>query len=342
MAIHMDGGYPVFDLKRRDFITLLGGAATWPLAARAQPGERIRRIAILNTVPAEDQHGQERVGAFLQALAQAGWIIGGNLRVEQRWSIPVDVDAMRKSAADLVGLAPEVILATGGVAVGPLLQVSRSVPIVFCNAADPVGAGFVASLAQPGGNVTGFTQFEYGISVKWLELLKQVAPGVTRVGVLRDPAQASGIGQFAAIQGAAPGFGVELSPLGVSSSAEIERAVTAFARSPHDGLIVTSGSLTTTYRESIAAVAAKLKLPAVTPARFFMIDGTLISYGPDRIDPYRRAAGYVDRILKGEKPADLPVQAPTKFELVVNLKTAKALGLRMPESLLARADEVIE
>jgi putative ABC transport system substrate-binding protein len=330
-------------VRRREFILGLGAAsAAWPLIARGQQGERMRRVAILNTLPADDPHGQERIGAFLQVLAQAGWTIGGNLRIDQRWWAAGDADSMRRYSAELVALTPDVILATGGVAVGPLLQATRTVPIVFCNTPDPVGAGFVASLARPGGNATGFTQFEYSMSVKWLELLKQVAPNVTRVGVLRDPAQPSGIGQFGAIQGAASSFGVELSPLGVRDETEIERAVTTFTRSANDGLIVTTGGLTTTYRESIAAVAARLNLPAVTPARSFVTAGSLISYGPDRIDPYRRAAGYVDRILKGEKPADLPVQAPTKYELAINLKTAKALGLEVPPTLLARADEVIE
>jgi len=326
-------------MKRREFITLLGGAATWPLAAHGQPGERMRRIGVLNTLPAEDPHGQERIGAFLQGLQQAGWTIGGNIQIVQRWA-PGDVDALRKYAAELVALAPDAILATGGVAVGPLQQATRTVPIVFVNAPDPVGAGFVDSQARPGGNVTGFTQFEYSMSVKWLDLLKQVAPGITRVAVLRDPNQPSGIGQFGAIRGAAASFGVEMTPLGVRDTAEIERGVTTFARSSNDGLIVTSGSLTAIHRQLIIALAARRKLPAVYPARFF--DGGLISYGPDRIDPYRRAAGYVDRILKGEKPADLPVQAPTKYQLVINLKTAKELSLTVPPMLLALADEVIE
>jgi putative ABC transport system substrate-binding protein len=329
-------------VKRREFITLLGAAAAWPLAARAQQGERMRRVGVLNTLPSDDQHGQERIGVLLQGLAQAGWSIGGNLRVEQRWWTGSDTDALRKHAAELVAFGPDVILATGGVAVRPLLQVTRTIPIVFCNTPDPVGAGFVASLARPGGNLTGFTSFEYGSSVKWLELLKQIAPGVTRVGVLRDPDQPSGIGQFAAIQGAAPSFGVEVIPLGVRDASDIERAFTVFARGSDDGLIVTTGALTTLYRELISALAARHKLPAVYPARYFVTVGGLIAYGPDRVDQYRLAAGYVDRILKGEKPADLPVQAPTKFELVINLKAAKALGLEVPPTLLARADEVIE
>ena len=302
----------------------------------------MRRIGVLNTLPADDAHGQERIGAFLQGLQQAGWTIGGNVRIDQRWRSVGDAEILREYAAELVALAPDVILATGGVAVRPLLQATRTVPIVFVNTPDPVGAGFVDSLARPGGHVTGFTQFEYSTSVKWLELLKQIAPGVTRAGVLRDPNQPSGIGQFGAIQGAASTFGVEMIPLGVRDTAEIERAVTTFARSSNDGLIVTTGAQTTIHRELIIALAARHKLPAVYNARFFVTGGGLISYGPDRVDPYRRAAGYVDRILKGEKPADLPVQAPTKYELVINLKTAKALGLDVPSSVLARADEVIE
>jgi putative ABC transport system substrate-binding protein len=332
-------------MRRREFITLLGvAAAARPIVARAQPGERMRRIGVINTLAADDPHGRERVGAFLQALQQLGWTIGRNVRIEERWAVG-NAEAMRKYTAELVALAPDVILATGGIAVGPLLQATRTVPIVFVNAPDPVGAGFVDSLARPGGNVTGFTQFEYSTSVKWLELLKQIAPSVTRVAVLRDPTQPSGIGQFGAIQGAASTFAVEVVPLGLRDAAEVERAVTTFARTasprgPNDGLIVTSGALAATHRDLIIALAARHKLPAVYPAGFFT--GGLISYGPDRIDMYRRAAGYVDRVLKGEKPADLPVQAPTKYELVINLKTAKALGLELPPMLLARADEVIE
>jgi putative ABC transport system substrate-binding protein len=330
-------------MRRRQFIAVLGSAAAaaWPRTTRAQQGERMRRVGVLNTIAAEDPHGQERIGAFLQGLQQAGWNIGGNVRIDQRW-VTGDADAMRKSAAELIALAPDVVLATGGVAVRPLLQATRTVPIVFTNTPDPVGAGFVDSLARPGGNVTGFTQFEYGTSVKWLELLKQIAPGVTRAGVLRDPNQPSGIGQFGAISGAATSFGAEIVPLGVRSPAEIERSIAAFARSSQDGLIVTTGALTTTHRELIIALAARHKLPAVYPSSVFTTGGGLISYGADRVDQYRRAAGYVDRILKGEKPADLPVQAPTRYELAINLKTAKALGLSVPPSLLARADEVIE
>jgi putative ABC transport system substrate-binding protein len=297
---------------------------------------------VLNTLASDDVHGQERIGVFLQGLQQAGWSIGSNLRVEQRWWNRNDADVMRKLAAELIAVAPDVILATGGVAVGPLAQATRTVPIVFTNTPDAVGAGFVDSLSRPGGNITGFTQFEYGISVKWLELLKQVAPSVRRVAVLRDPAQPSGIGQFGAIQGAASTFDVELTPVGVRDVSDIERGLIAFSRLPNSGLIVTTGGLTTTYRTQIVRQAANNKLPAVYPSRVFVTEGGLLSYGPDRLDQYRLAAGYVDRILKGERPADLPVQAPTKFELAINLRSARALGITVPPTLLARADEVIE
>ncbi len=328
-------------MRRREFIMIGGAAVVWPLAARAQQRERLRRIAVLNTLPADDEHGQARIGAFLQVLAKAGWTIGDNLRIDQRWSAG-DVTELRKLAAELVALTPEVVLATGGLAVTPLLQVTRTVPVVFVNTPDPVGAGFVDSLARPGGNVTGFTQFEYSTSVKWLELLKQVAPGVTRVAVLRDPNTPSGIGQFGAMQGASSTFGMVLHPIGVSEATEVERLVAAFAQSPNGGLVVTTGARTTIHRELISALAARHKLPDVYPASYFMANGGLICYGPDRVDMYRRAASYVDRILKGEKPADLPVQSPTKYELIINLKTAKALGLTVPQSLQVAADEVIE
>jgi len=329
-------------MRRREFITLLGGAAAaWPLTTRAQQRERVRRIGVLDTLPADDPEAQARNGAFLQSLQQLGWTIGHNVWVDTRWSAG-SADTMRKNVTELVALAPNVILATGTPSLGPLLQATRTVPIVFVLVPDPVGGGFVDSLARPGGNVTGFTQSEYGMSVKLLELLKQIAPHVTRAGVIRDPNVTSGIGQFGAIQGAGPSFGVEVIPLGVRDGADIERAIAGFAREPSNGLIVTTGALTTLHRTLIAALAARHKLPAVYPARFFAAAGGLISYGSDRIEPYRRAAGYVDRILKGEKPADLPVQAPTKFELVINLRTAKAIGLDMPPTLLARADEVIE
>ena len=313
----------------------------WPLAARAQQPERMRRIGVLMSLAADDPEAQARIAAFLQGLQQLGWTDGRNVRIDTRWGAG-DADDIRKYAAELVALAPDVILATGAAAVGPLLQATRTVPIVFVNVADPVGAGFVDSLARPGGNATGFILFEYGMSAKWLELLKQIAPGVTRAAVIRDPAIAAGIGQFGAIQSVAPSVGVEVSPVNVRDAGEIERAVTAFARSSNGGLIVTGSALAVVHRDLIITLAARHKLPAVYFQRFFVTGGGLISYGPDIIDQYRRAAGYVDRILKGEKPADLPVQAPTKYELVINLKTAKALGLDVPPSLLARADEVIE
>ena len=327
-------------MKRRDFIALLGGAAAaWPLAARAQQRERMRHIGVLMTTAAGDPEGQARIAAFLQGLQQWGWTVGGNVRMDIRFA--ADNAATRKQANDLASLAPDVILANSSVAVGSLLQATRTVPIVFAIVADPVGAGFVDSLARPGGNATGFTPFEYGLSGKWLELLKQIAPGVTRVAVIRDPSTAVGLGQFGAIQAVAPSLGVEVSPINLRDVGEIEPAIAAFVRSSNDGLIVTGSPLALGHRDLIFALAAR-KLPAVYPARFFAAAGGLISYGPDFLDQFRRAAGYVDRILKGEKPADLPVQAPTKYELVINLKTAKALGLEVPATLLALADEVIE
>jgi putative ABC transport system substrate-binding protein len=329
-------------MKRREFITLVGGAAVaWPLAARAQQPERVRRIGVLMPFAADDPEAQARVAAFAQGLAQLGWIIGRNVWIDTRWATANAAD-IRKYAAELVALAPDVILAAGGATVPALLQASRTVPIVFTQTPDPVGAGFVESLARPGGNATGFTLFEFGISAKWLELLKEIAPRVTRVAVLRDPANPAGIGQLGALQSVAPSLGVELSAVDVRDAPEIERAVTAFARGSNGGLIVLSSALAIAHRELIIALAARHKLPTIYPARYFVNGGGLICYGPDTIDPHRRAAGYVDRILRGEKPADLPVQAPTKYELVINLKTAKALGLTMPPSLLARADAVIE
>jgi putative ABC transport system substrate-binding protein len=328
-------------MKRREFITLLGGAAAWPLAAGAQQRERMRRVGVLMNLAADDTEAQARLAAFLQGLQELGWTVGRNVQIDYRWSA-ADADRIRKSAPELVALAPDVIMATSSPVTAALLQATRTIPIVFVQVADPVGAGLVASLAQPGGNATGFSVFEYGISVKWLEVLKEIAPRVTRVAILRDPTVASGIGQMGAMQGVAPGFGVELHPLGVHDASEIERAVTAFARSANGGLIITASPLTVAHRQLIISLAVQHRLPAVYPLRFFVTDGGLISYGPDSIDPYRRAAGYVDRILKGEKPADLPVQAPTKFELSINLKTAKTLGLEVPPSLLALADEVIE
>jgi len=327
--------------KRREFISLLGGAAAaWPLAARAQQGERIRRIGVLVAV-ADDPEGQARVTAFVQALQELGWTVGRNVRIDIRWAAG-DAERYRRYAAELVALAPDAILAGGGAVVPSLLQATRTVPIVFTQTPDPVGAGFVNSLARPGGNVTGFTVFEYGISAKWLELLKEIAPRVTRAAVIRDAAIASGTGQWGALQSVAPSFGVELSPVNMLDAGEIERAVAAFARSPNGGLILTGSALAIVHRDLIVTLAARHKLPAVYYDRHFVTAGGLISYGPNSIDPHRRAAGYVDRILKGEKPADLPVQAPTKYELAINLKTARTLGLTVPATLLARADEVIE
>jgi putative ABC transport system substrate-binding protein len=328
-------------MRRRGFITLLGGAAAaWPLTTSAQQAERVRRIGVLMYWAADDAEGQTRLAAFAQALKQLGWSDGRNLRIDTRWATADDV---RRHAAELAALAPDVLVAaTGTSTVGPLLLATRTVPIVFVTVIDPVGAGFVASLAQPGGNATGFTIYEYSMIGKWLELLKEIAPRVTRAAVLRDPAVTSGIGQFGAVQSVAPSLGVELSPVDVRDAGEIERAIAAFARGLNGGLIVTGGALSIVHRNLITTLAARHKLPAVYPARFYVTAGGLISYGPDLVDQYRRAAGYVDRILRGEKPADLPVQAPTKYELVVSLKTAKALGLTVPPTLLARADEVIE
>ncbi len=330
-------------MRRREFLGGLGGAAAaWPLAARAQQGERMRHIGVLMAAAADDPEYQARVGAFLQGLQQLGWVDGRNVRIDTRWAT-TNADDIRRHAAELAALAPDVIVAaTGTATVAPLLQATRTVPIVFVVVIDPVGAGFVASLARPGGNATGFTMFEYGMSGKWLELLKEIAPGMTRAAVLRDPAIASGIGQFAAVQAVAPSLEVELSPVEVRDAGEIERAVTAFARSLNGGLIVTASALASRHRDLIITLAARHRLPAVYASRYFVTAGGLISYGPDLVDQYRRAAGYVDRILKGEKPADLPVQAPTKYELAVNLKTAKALGLTVPDKLLVAADEVIE
>ena len=330
-------------MRRRDFIGLVGGAAVaWPLVARAQQPERLRRIGVLVASPADDAESQARVAAFKEGLAQLGWTEGRNVRIDTRWAT-TNADDLRKHAAELAASTPDVLVgASGTTTVAALLQATRTVPIVFAIVVDPVGAGFVASLARPGGNATGFTMFEYGMSGKWLELLKQVAPGVTRAAVLRDPAIASGIGQFGAIQAVAPSLRVELSPVDVRDAREIERAVTAFAGIENGGLVVTASPSGTVHRELIIALAARHKLPAVYWQRFYKTSGGLMSYGPDLLDQYRRAAGYVDRILKGEKPADLPVQAPTKYELVINLKTAKTLGLNVPQSLLASADEVIE
>jgi putative ABC transport system substrate-binding protein len=328
-------------MKRREFITLLGGSA-WPLVARAQQPERMRHIGVLMGTAADDPESQARTVAFAQSLAQLGWGDGRNVRIDTRWAT-TNPDDIRRHAAELAALAPDVILAgTGTLTVAPLLQATRTVPIVFVLVIDPVGAGFVASLARPGGNATGFTIFEYGMSGKWLELLKEIAPRVTRAAVLRDPAIASGIGQFAAVQAVAPSLGVELSPVDVRDAGEIERAITAFARSGNGGLIVTSSALATRHRNPIITLAARHKLPAIYAGRWFVSDGGLLSYGPDYTAQFRQAAGYVDRVLKGEKPADLPVQSATKYETVINLATAKALGLDVPASLLARADATIE
>ncbi len=328
-------------LKRREFITLIGGAAVaWAGAARAQQAERMRRIGVLfNTTATPDQ--QAGLTAFLQALQQAGWTDGRNVRIDTRWA-GGDAPEIRRHAVELAALAPDVILATGTAGMRPLLQATRTLPIVFVQVADPVGAGFVDSLARPGGNTTGFLQFEYTLSGKWLELLKQITPDVTRVAVLRDPDVTSGIGQFAVIQSVASALGVDVSAINMRDAGEIERAVTTFARSPNGGLILTASALAVVHRELIIALAARYKLPAVYYRRAFATSGGLVSYGYDAVDQFRRAANYVDRILKGENPADLPVQVPTKYELVINLKTAKVLGLEVPSILLARADEVIE
>ena len=329
-------------MKRREFITLLGGAAAaWPLAARAQQAERMRRIGVLLNTAADDMVFQTRVGAFLQGLALLGWTIGRNVRIEVRWS-GGKADEARRYATELAALAPDVILAHGVSSVRPLLQATRTVPIVFPIASDPVGAGLVESLARPGGNATGFMSFEYPLSGKWLELLKDIAPGVTRVAVLQDPTQGGGSSAFAVIQAAAPSLGVEVTPVNLRDAPEIERALADFARTSNGGLIVTGSALSNVHHKLIITLAARHKLPAIYFERSFSAGGGLISYGSDYIDHYRRAAGYVDRILKGEKPANLPVQAPTKYELVINLKTAKTLGLEVPATLLARADGVIE
>ena len=329
-------------MNRRELIALLGStAAAWPLGARAQQQERMRRIGVLQGLAANDPEGQARFEAFLQALQQLGWSDGRNIQIVHRFT-DGETDRARAYAAELVALAPDLVLTSGASTVGTMLQVSRAVPVVFVGAADPVGAGFVDSLARPGGNATGFTSYEYSMSGKWLELLKEIAPRVKRVAVLRDPAISAGTGQWGAIQTAAPSLGVELTPINVRDAAEIERAITAFVRSGDGGLIVTTSASVLAHRNLIIALAERHKLPAVYYAGFYVTNGGLASYGPDYVDQYRRAAGYVDRILRGEKPADLPVQAPTRYELVLNLKTAKALGLDVPATLLARADEVVE
>jgi ABC-type uncharacterized transport system substrate-binding protein len=327
-------------VRRREFITLLGGATAWPLAARAQQ-DGVRRIGVLNDYGETDPVGQTQLAAFRDELAKLGWTDGRNVRIDYRAGA-VDSDAIRTYAADIVASRPDVVLAAGATVTAALQRASRSVPIVFVNATDPVGGGLVASLARPGGNTTGFTQFEFGLSAKWLELLKEIAPATTRAVVIRDPTARTGGGQLGAIQAVAPSLGVELTPLDPHEADEIERGLAAFARAPNGGVIVTTSRLARAHREVIVGQAARHRLPVVYPFRVYVAAGGLVSYGPDSTDAYRRAAGYIDRILKGEKAADLPVQAPTKYQLVINLKTAKALGLDIPTSVLARADEVIE
>jgi putative ABC transport system substrate-binding protein len=331
-------------LKRREFITLLGGAAAaWPLAARAQQADRMRRIGVLAGAAAEDDSAtQAFLAVFRQTLQQLGWTEGRNVRYEYRSRFSGSVDVARRNAAELVALEPDVILVGGATNVEALQRATRNIPIVFAGLTDPVGAGFVESLARPGGNTTGLTSFEYGLSAKWVELLKEIAPRLTRGSVLREQGSLVGIGLWAAMQGVAPSLGMELRPIGARESSDVERGIAAFARGPNGGLIVTVGGIAIRHRALIVTLAARHQLPAVYPFRYFVTSGGLLSYGPDINEQYRRAAGYVDRILKGEKPADLPVQAPTKYELVINLKTAKALGLEVPPTLLARADEVIE
>jgi ABC-type uncharacterized transport system substrate-binding protein len=328
-------------MRRRDFVTLLGGAAvTWPLIARAQQGERMRRIGVLLPAAADDAVYQSRMAAFLRGLQQLGWVDGANVHIDTRWAA-ADSD-LRKYAGELIALGPDVITAFTSAAVPPLQQLTRAIPIVFAIVADPVGAGYVESLARPSGNVTGFTTFEYALGGKWLELLKEIAPRTARVAVLRDPAIAAGPAEYGAIQAVAPSLGVQLRPIDLRNVDEIERAITEFAASSNGGLIVTTSTAATTHRELIIALAARHRLPAVYYAGYYVTGGGLISYGSDILDQCHRAAGYVDRILKGARPADLPVQAPTKYELAINLKTAKALGIKVPPTLLARADEVIE
>ena len=327
-------------MRRREFISLIGGVAAWPLAARAQHSDRVRVIGSLNILAEDDPEAKLRMAAFKQGLQQLGWTEGSNVRIEERWA-GGDAGRVHKYAAELAALAPDVVLTSGSVTIGPIQQALRTVPIVFVQVVDPVGSGYVDSMARPGGNTTGFTQFEYSLSGKWLELLKEIVPSVTRAAVIRDATRGPGNAQFAAIQTVASSLGVELTAINALDVQGLERSITAFARSANGGLIVTSGG-TGFHRDVIISLAAWLRLPAVYPYRYYATDGGLVSYGPNTIDPHRRAAAYVDRILKGEKPADMPVQAPTKYELIINLTTAKALGITVPQSVLGRADEVIE
>jgi ABC-type uncharacterized transport system substrate-binding protein len=328
-------------MRRREFIGLLGGAAAWPLAARAQQSERMRRIGVLMNRTATDPEGRARLAAFQQGLQQLGWSDGRNIQIDIRWGED-NIDLERKFAAELVALAPDVILASGTVSVTALQPISGTVPVVFAVVTDPVGAGFVDNLARPGGNLTGFMIYEYSLAGKWLELLKQIAPGVTRVVVLRDPTNPSGIAVFAAIRAIASSLGVQVNPVGIHDAGEIERALAALAGSGNGGLIVTPNASGSVQRDLIITLAARYKLPAIYPFRYLATGGGLMSYGTDLVDQFRLAAGYVDRILKGERPGDLPVQAPTKYQMVINLKTAKALGLNVPNSLIGLADDVIE
>jgi putative ABC transport system substrate-binding protein len=329
-------------MKRRSFITFLGGAAAWPLAARAQQPARMRRIGVLNSVAADDPQSQRRMTALVQGLQQLGWTDGRNVLIETRWGAG-DAERLRRYAAELVAFAPDVIVAATTSSMVPLQQATSTVPIVFVQVTDAVGVGFAESMSRPGGNATGFAMFpDYGVSAKWLELLKQLVQRVRRAGVLRDPSNPSGIGLMAAMQGVAPVLGVELSPLGVRDAPEIERTIAAFAQRPNGGMILIPTTPTFIHRQLIIDLAARHRLPTIYPYRYFVAAGGLICYGPNEIEQYWQAAGYVDRILKGEKPADLPVQAPTKYETVLNLKTAKALGLEIPATIYARADEVIE
>jgi putative tryptophan/tyrosine transport system substrate-binding protein len=327
-------------MRRREFLGILGGAAAWPVASKAQQAERVRLVAVLSILGPDDPEAHARRAVFEQTLQQLGWTVGRDLKIETR-QVGGDLDNIRRYAAELVALTPDVIFSIGSITVASLQQATRTIPIVFMNVPDPVGAGFVESMSHPGGNITGFSNFEYSMSGKWAELLKQIAPDMSRALVFRDPTSAAGIGQFGAVRSVAQSLGVELTPANVRDSNEIERVVAAFARSGNGGMIVTTGG-GAAHRKLIISLAARHKLPSIYPYRYYIVDGGLVSYGPNTHDPVRRAAGYVDRILKGEKPADMPVQAPTKYELVINLKTAKTLGLIIPQSLLATADEVIE